>query len=261
MALTFHKVKTPKVCEEVAAQVRTAILAGHYTPGDRLPSTRDLCARFRVSRLAVLEALRVLESSGLIEVRRGARGGVFVRQLDTHPIDVSIDLVASMNALTLSELAEFREVVESRNAYWAAQRASGDAIEELRSIVDAAVRLARDPGAAWDRFLALDAQFHAKVAEAGCNRLSMAVSMGIMPRLRVALSHVPPRYKSKMLRDLTGILAAIEARNPKRAEALMRTHIVQFKPITSRAQREVVKGRRGARTRRPAADSDHRPSA
>ena len=69
--------------------------------------------------------------------------------------------IAPMNALTLSELAEFREVVESRNAYWAAQRASGNAIEELRSVVHSAVSLARDPGAAWDRFLALDAQFHA----------------------------------------------------------------------------------------------------
>jgi GntR family transcriptional regulator, transcriptional repressor for pyruvate dehydrogenase complex len=238
VVLTFHKVKTPKACEEVAAQVRTAILAGRYTPGDRLPSTRDLCARFRVSRLPVLEALRVLESSGLVEIRRGARGGVFVRQPDTRPIDVSIDLVASMNGLTLSELAEFREVVESRNAYWAAQRGSGDAIRELRSAVDSAVRLARDPGAAWEKFLALDAQFHAKVAEAGGNRLSMAVSMGIMPRLRVALTRVPPRYKAKMLRDLTGILAAIEAGNPKRAEALMRTHIAQFTSITARARKE-----------------------
>lgn len=59
-------------------QIRQLIHGRHLATGARLPSERDLCAQFGVSRVTAREALRVLEANGLVESRVGARGGAFV---------------------------------------------------------------------------------------------------------------------------------------------------------------------------------------
>src|SRR5215218_4017135 len=64
----------------IVDQVRTLIHEGKLTSGDRLPPEREMCERFGVSRVTVREALRVLEASGLVEIRVGAHGGAFVTQ-------------------------------------------------------------------------------------------------------------------------------------------------------------------------------------
>src|ERR1700694_4219064 len=65
--------------EQIAAELRSLIVNGDLADGDALGREPDLVARFGVSRPSLREALRILETEGLIEVLRGVRGGVFVR--------------------------------------------------------------------------------------------------------------------------------------------------------------------------------------
>jgi len=74
----FDKVSVGRISETIVDQIRQLMYTGQLRPGDRLPAERDLCERFGVSRVTVREALRTLESSGLVEIRVGARGGAFV---------------------------------------------------------------------------------------------------------------------------------------------------------------------------------------
>jgi len=80
----FAKVSVDRVSQVIVDQIKLLIRDGRLTPGDRLPSERDLCQRFGVSRVTVREALRVLEASGLVEIRVGARGGAFVTTPSTE---------------------------------------------------------------------------------------------------------------------------------------------------------------------------------
>ena len=74
IAITPHR-----AFEEIADQIRGMVAAGRLRPGDRLPPERELAATFRVSRNTLREALRALELAGMIESRKGATGGAFVR--------------------------------------------------------------------------------------------------------------------------------------------------------------------------------------
>jgi DNA-binding transcriptional regulator YhcF (GntR family) len=74
----FSRVSMSRIPEIIVEQIRLLMRQGQLKPGDRLPTERDPCERFGVSRTTVREALRILESSGLVEIRPRAHGGVFV---------------------------------------------------------------------------------------------------------------------------------------------------------------------------------------
>jgi DNA-binding FadR family transcriptional regulator len=80
----FVPLKPQRLLEEVHRQLKEAILAGHYKPGDRLPSEQEFCKAFGVGRPVIREAFRFLENSGLIKVKPGA-GGVLLYRRSTHP--------------------------------------------------------------------------------------------------------------------------------------------------------------------------------
>src|SRR5258706_9258850 len=64
--------------DHIVGQIRDAIASGGITPGERLPSERDLGVAFGVSRTTLREALRALEAQGVLEIRTGSRGGALV---------------------------------------------------------------------------------------------------------------------------------------------------------------------------------------
>ena len=73
----FGTVRTPRVYEQIVAQIERAIYDGRLAHGDKLPPERQLVREFGASRVAVREALRALEHRGLVDVRQGSAGGYF----------------------------------------------------------------------------------------------------------------------------------------------------------------------------------------
>src|SRR5580698_3793898 len=71
----IEPVEQPAIHEVVVEHLRRAIHIGRFVPGDKFPPERELAKQLMVSRTTVREAIRVLESEGYVEIRRGSAGG------------------------------------------------------------------------------------------------------------------------------------------------------------------------------------------
>ncbi len=111
-------------------------MLGHFKPGERLPTERDLSEQFQVSRAATREALRVLENAGFIITRQGATGGAFVTALSFERIaDAFLDLFMA-EKISIGEISQVRILVEPEVARLAAQRVTPEYAERLNLAID-----------------------------------------------------------------------------------------------------------------------------
>ncbi len=184
--MVFDAVRTRHTFEEAAGQIAEKVRAGELRTGDKLPSERDLAVQMEISRPTVREAVRVLVDAGVLEVRRGPGGGMFVAS-DVVPVE----LVRRRSSDRLGEVApvlEARRLIEPGVAQLAAQRASaGDlaalerSIEAMRAIVDRGYRPDDE-----ERFLQLDMQFHLALARAAGNPTVETLMRTLFRQLEIA---------------------------------------------------------------------------
>ena len=112
VAVTFVPVHVGRASNLIVDQIRSLIRDGRLCLGDRLPSERELCEQFGVSRVTVREALRGLEANGLVSIRVGARGGAFVAAPTIQQVSEGIaDLVAA-SVVRPDEVDEARRTFE-----------------------------------------------------------------------------------------------------------------------------------------------------
>ena len=107
-ALGFAPIAPQRAFEDIAAQIRDLVAGGKLKPGDRLPAERDLSAKFNVSRNTLREALRALELSGMIELRKGASGGAFVLPGNSGVVVNGLRDLYHLGAITPEHLTEAR---------------------------------------------------------------------------------------------------------------------------------------------------------
>src|SRR5205823_3768627 len=108
--------------ERIAERFVTAIALGEFVPGQRLPPERELAAMLEVSRTTVREALQRLQAAGYVTARRGRRGGTFVRTGQGPGPDEMIRRTLVPAWAQLTELLDFRQLVEQLIARTAAVR-------------------------------------------------------------------------------------------------------------------------------------------
>ena len=80
----FNPVKGQGITANVALQIEAAILEGKLSPGEKIPSERAFQNLFKTGRGVVREALRELKQKGLVETRRGGKGGTYVKRIGVH---------------------------------------------------------------------------------------------------------------------------------------------------------------------------------
>jgi DNA-binding FadR family transcriptional regulator len=130
-------VRVPKTAELVAGYIRRQIVRGELGEGDALPSETALMGELAISRPTLREAFRILESEGLIDVRRGARGGARA-QIPRHDVAARYaGLVLQHRGVTLADVLDARVVVEAPAARILAERRDRVAVAaELRRWLD-----------------------------------------------------------------------------------------------------------------------------
>lgn len=104
----FQPIRQHRTFEEICQRIRVHLAEGGLKPGDKLPDERELAAQLGVGRNALREALRSLEIAGLVERRKGAKGGTFIREGDTGRMDQVMRDLLSLGSISVAELAEAR---------------------------------------------------------------------------------------------------------------------------------------------------------
>lgn len=110
--LSFIPAQAGRASEDVALQIEAAIMDGSIQPGESLPSERELQQQFETGRGVVREAIRTLKQKGLIEVKKGAKGGAFVRQVKVANVSESLALFLKQSHVNPQHLIEFRESLD-----------------------------------------------------------------------------------------------------------------------------------------------------
>ena len=225
---TFSPVRRVRSFDDVTKQIRDAILSGEIARGERLPSERALCETFDVSRSSLREALRSLETLGIVEIRPGKGGGVYAATPPVETVSSALATLVTLQGASAQEAAELRVSFEGENAWWAARRADGDDVATLERLVKearAALRMPRDRIAALGE---VDARWHEALARATRNRLRVAIALGLHePVLRQipALEPAAERYARTIPSALAKVTKAIAARDGDAARDAMRAHV------------------------------------
>jgi len=233
----FRPARTVRTYDAVVSQVRSAIADGRLKPGDRLPSAVDLAREFEVSRNAVLEALRVLERSGLVSLRRGSRGGAFVRALSGDELTEPLHLLMEID-VPIGDMVEIRRLIEGQTAAWTAERATKRELKAIEQAVTHWEWLAAQPSAEhWQQALAEDVRFHTLVADASGNAAAAALVRGILGSLDRVLTDYPNPREQMLAASapLAWVFEPIAARDPQTARERMQRHIGDFSELGTKA--------------------------
>ncbi|WP_205699373.1 FadR/GntR family transcriptional regulator [Conexibacter sp. SYSU D00693] len=182
----FSPVQTRRTFEEAAEQIADKVRTGQLRTGDRLPGERSLAAQMEISRPTLREAVKVLVEAGVLEVRRGPGGGMFVA---TNVVPV--ELVRQRSSLRLGEVAqvlEARRLVEPRVAQLAAVRATDDDFAAMQRSIDLMRELVAEGYTPEDedRFLQIDVMFHLALARAAGNQTVETLMRMLIRELEIA---------------------------------------------------------------------------
>ena len=129
-------VRIPKAAEIVSKELRNQIVRGTLKEGDSLAAEGELMTRFGVSRPTLREAIRILESEGLISISRGARGGASVLSPNINIAARHIGFVLQAKSTTLADIYRVHLVVEPAAARMVAETARKTAPAILRRCID-----------------------------------------------------------------------------------------------------------------------------
>ena len=232
LSMDIAPVKSTRIYEEIVRQIKGMIAEGRLKSGDQLPPERDLAEKFLVSRTSVREALRALESVGLIEIRPGE--GTFVREVSVEALVEPLALVLLAQREMIGELFEARRLLEPVIAGLAARRATREEVQEMERILDEQAKEI----AAGNTGLAQDAAFHAAIATAAHNRAITRIVHAVMDLLAQSREEAisTPGRPTRSHEDHRRVLDAIRGGDATAAERAMQDHVVAVEALVLRPQ-------------------------
>lgn len=227
MGTIFSRIEHSRTADEVAQQIESLVLEGVLRVGDRLPGERELALQFEVSRPILRDALKSLETRGLLTSRHG--GGTFVAdvigQVFSKPV---MDLIAT-HPKAAADYMEYRREIEAIAAEYAARRATGDDRAMLAEIMRRMETAHR--GVDFEEEAAIDVEFHSAIGECAHNIILLhtlrscyrLLSDGVFHN-RLLVYHLPGA-RDRLLEQHRAIHDAVAEGRPEAARTAAMAHI------------------------------------
>jgi Transcriptional regulators len=241
----FSEISHGRTADEVVRQIESLILDGVLRDGDRLPGERDLAEELDVSRPILREALKRLESRGLLVSHHG--GGTFVADIIGQVFSKPITELISRHPRASRDYLDYRRELEGLTAELAATRAT-ETDKALLARIVADMRSAHEEGRAEDELKA-DVEFHNAIGEAAHNVILLhtmracyrLLSDGIFFNRQAVFRH--GNYGAALLSQHEAIHDAIAAGDPVAAKQAAQAHIDFVKQAVEDAERADERGR------------------
>ncbi len=236
--MPFKSVRSDRVSQAIVDQVKEAIFQKEYEIGDRLPSERQLTEQFGTSRVTVREALRTLEHCGILEIRRGADGGAFVRDPQGKFVSNFLESMFAVGNIKISQLTEARMAVEPFSANIASKRIKGDALKQIRQNIVEVKGCLKRKNISDARLLNLE--FHRLIAQASENPVIFFIVDSIMDIMENNISSIflAATPIESTLQFHERIYRAIRNQDSEQAQLLMFQHIQEVEEALEASDRE-----------------------
>jgi GntR family transcriptional regulator, transcriptional repressor for pyruvate dehydrogenase complex len=215
-----------RVYAKVAEQLQSHII-NTLKPGDMLPPERELVQMFGVSRSTIRDAIRRLETVGLLEPRQGV--GTVVREVSVDTVVRPVANVLLQKRKGINELLDVRMIIEPALAARAALHASPGQIAELHAILERQDEKVRRGELATEE----DSAFHYAIALAADNSVMLKLVHVLMDVSRETRER-SLQFGGRQEKSLAGhrrILTAIEQSDAAAAKAAMRRHLLEIEKI------------------------------
>ena len=220
IASELGAVKRVGLTEQLIQKLESLVLKGVLSPGEQLPSERQLANLLSVSRASLRQALKVMQVMGVLEVRHGS--GNYLSTAAEEILKVPPRILVPLRGLTQAELFEVRRSMEAEAAAAAAERATPKDLEAISIELEGMKSTADDRVA----YGAHDLAFHNAIATASGNRCFIWFLALANKVLYQALLRRPmPKGMKRSIEEHENILKAIEARNPVLARNEMLKHV------------------------------------
>jgi GntR family transcriptional regulator, transcriptional repressor for pyruvate dehydrogenase complex len=206
---------------EITRHLLDYLLSGNLSPGQRIPSERQLAEALQVGRSAVREAIKSLSLLGLLDVRQG--DGTYLTRTDSDLLPRVIEWGLLLGERRVYDLMEARSYLEVTLAGLAAERRPNQIVTRLRELLETMRASAEDVPA----YVEADIAFHLEIAHASGNEVLGGLVTSIKSLLRVWAARVleAAGETETSLAMHTPIVDAIEARDVEGARAAMGAHM------------------------------------
>lgn len=217
----FRPVVKQNLADRLARRIRTLIQEGEYSEGDRLPSIMAMARSFGVGHPTLREALKKLETMGVVEIRHGS--GVYVARSHEVLVVAAPDYSGTVTKKLLIDLIQARMPLEIHSVMYAVRNATAENLAEMRRLLTTAGENLDDD----DVLNSVNMSYHREIALASGNTV-LAQLLEVVGELfgdeqRLILGIFGSRDRDHQ--EHLNILDAIEQRNESVAVERMRTHL------------------------------------
>jgi GntR family transcriptional repressor for pyruvate dehydrogenase complex len=225
----FSSLKKPLLFQEVQGQIQESINSGAFQPGDKLPSERELIDKLKVSRVTVREALRALQSQGVIEVKRGVYAGAYVAKPNPRAIINNFQNLVNMGKVGFPQLIDSRLHLEPEITRTVAKIRTSEDLQRLSLLLERAESLLKKSR---KKARLTNVRFHCEVAIIIQNPIIIFITESISQVFSALLidrtqHRLGTEKIHKLINEHREILKAIEERDGDQAFELSRRHLLR----------------------------------
>jgi GntR family transcriptional repressor for pyruvate dehydrogenase complex len=231
--MKYKQIPTGRFADLVSDQLKESIFQGRYQPGQRMPNEHKLAEVFGVSRVIIREAIRDLERNGLLEIKRGPKGGAFVLPMNHNAVSKVIKDVFKLGNGTVADIMEVRLEIEPTVAGLAARRATDEDVDKLTEALE------NMPEAPGDEYVAWNVNFHRLLARSSHNLMFNILVNILMDFTEELILKIKPT--ERVIHDTTShpdLLEEVRRGNSDGARRKMRSHLEDVVPLLTELEKK-----------------------